>query len=371
LIDEYQDFNCLEAAFIDLLAKTSPILIAGDDDQALYSQLRDSSWDYTRSLHRGGEYEVFELPFCMRCPKVVVDAVNDVIKQAQKLKRLKGRIRKPYKYFAPAKVADSEKYPTIALVQTSVQRQNANYMGQYIARAIGEIPRDEIEAANREAYPAILIIVARPYRTQIIDYLEKLRYAVDTKRDAEDTLDRARGLKILKDDPKSNLGWRVILEWEQPSFVAGVIEKTADREQLLIEVLPDEYRDRILAEVDAWKLPEEEPDDGQHTEEPEELPIVRVTSFEGAKGLSAQHVFIAGLHDGEIPRNPDRIQDLEICKFVVGLTRTRKKCSLLYTRRFADQWKSPSSFISWINSRRFERITVDAAYWRKQAGDEG
>jgi len=46
LIDEYQDFNLLEAAFIHLLAETSPILIAGDDDQALYSQLRDASWDH-------------------------------------------------------------------------------------------------------------------------------------------------------------------------------------------------------------------------------------------------------------------------------------------------------------------------------------
>jgi len=96
-----------------------------------------------------------------------------------------------------------------------------------------------------------------------------------------------------------------------------------------------------------------------------------VTSFEGAKGLSAQHVFIAGLHDGEIPRKPDRVQDLEICKFVVGLTRTRKKCSLIYTRHFAGQWKSPSSFISWINRRRLEPIKVDAAYWRTRAAGEG
>jgi len=43
LIDEYQDFNALEAGVIDALAERSPILIAGDDDQALYSQLRGAS----------------------------------------------------------------------------------------------------------------------------------------------------------------------------------------------------------------------------------------------------------------------------------------------------------------------------------------
>lgn len=36
IVDEYQDFNPLEVAFIDELLKVSPILIAGDDDQAIY-----------------------------------------------------------------------------------------------------------------------------------------------------------------------------------------------------------------------------------------------------------------------------------------------------------------------------------------------
>ena len=114
LIDEYQDFNALEAGVIDALAERSPILIAGDDDQALYSQLRDASWDHIRLLSKAGEYEVFKLPFCMRCPKVIVDAVNDVLTKAEELHRLEGRIEKPYKHFPPVKGADSAKYPKIA-----------------------------------------------------------------------------------------------------------------------------------------------------------------------------------------------------------------------------------------------------------------
>ena len=79
LIDEYQDFNRMEAGIIELLADRSSIVIAGDDDQALYSQLRGASWEHIRLLYSGGNYEVFPLPFCMRCPEVIVDAVNDVI----------------------------------------------------------------------------------------------------------------------------------------------------------------------------------------------------------------------------------------------------------------------------------------------------
>src|SRR5947208_3270087 len=31
--------------------------------------------------------------------------------------------------------------------------------------------------------------------------------------------------------------------------------------------------------------------------------LLKLTSYEGSNGLSAQHVFIVGVHDGELPRN--------------------------------------------------------------------
>ncbi len=44
-------------------------------------------------------------------------------------------------------------------------------------------------------------------------------------------------------------------------------------------------------------------------------------------------MYIAGLHNGELPHDPASIKDLEICKFVVAFTRTRKKCTLIRTRK--------------------------------------
>jgi superfamily I DNA/RNA helicase len=90
-----------------------------------------------------------------------------------------------------------------------------------------------------------------------------------------------------------------------------------------------------------------------------------MTSFEGAKGLSAQHVFIVGMHEGELPRDAKNIKDLEICRFLVGLTRVRKKCSILCTRRFAGERKTPSCFISWLKPERYHVTQVDAAYWNR------
>ena len=222
-------------------------------------------------------------------------------------------------------------------------------MGRYIAQAIAEITLDEIEAAAHGGYPAALVIVAKPYRDQIISHLEGEGYVVDTKRESGSKLDRQVGLSILKEDRDSNLGWRIILGVDTPSFLADAIVETADGTKRLADVLPSEYHEGVLAEVDAYEPTQEVPEGDRETPTATDAPSVRVTSFEGAKGLSAQHVFIAGLHDGELPHDPAAIKDLEICKFVVGLTRTRKKCTLIHTRNFAGNWKSPSSFISWID----------------------
>jgi len=346
------------------LSQKSPIVIAGDDDQALYSQLRQTSCEHIRSLYGGGDFEVFELPYCMRCPKVVVDAVNDVILQAQKLKKLQGRILKPFKHFAPAKGEDSDKYPTIGLVLTSVQRENANYMGRFIAAAIDKIPQEEYEVASKNGYPVALIIASRPYSQQIIDYLKSHGCAVEVKRDTEDAIDREHGLAILKNNQASNLGWRIMLEAEKKKFAAQLITEAVRMDCQLVDLLPEAYRKKILAEAAASKLDADE----KSAESTATRPAIKITSFEGAKGLSAQHVFIAGLHNGEIPRDPANIQDLEICKFVVGLTRTRKRCYLIHTRRFAQNTKHPSVFISWIADERFERIEVNAKYLDEYGG---
>jgi superfamily I DNA/RNA helicase len=49
VFDEYQDFNFLETSLVEVLSKKSPLLIVGDDDQALYA-FKQASPDYIRRL---------------------------------------------------------------------------------------------------------------------------------------------------------------------------------------------------------------------------------------------------------------------------------------------------------------------------------
>lgn len=364
LVDEYQDFNRLEVALIELYAARSRVLIVGDDDQALYSQLRGSDPRFIRELYRRGDYETFPLPYCMRCTEVIVGAVSDVVEGARAAGSLGERIEKPYLFYLPAKQADSRTYPRIRLVETTVQRLGAgNYFARYIAEKIEEIPAEEIQQSRAEGFPTVLVIASNPYRWQIVEYLRLQRYTVETAEDREPPeLERVDAFRILREEPESNLGWRILLETDRPAEAEELIAHSVRDGVELVRALPREFREAALREAEASReeaaaLPEVAPEDLDR-------PSIWATSFEGAKGLSAQHVFIAGIHDRELPRNPRNIQDLEVCKFLVALTRTRKQCHVMYTRRFGNVPRRASVFIRWLGENRLHRIRVDKNYWR-------
>jgi superfamily I DNA/RNA helicase len=240
LIDEFQDFNNMEASVIDLLADRNCIVIAGDDDQALYSQLRGASWDHIRARYENGHYEIFELPFCMRCPEVIVGAVNDIILKARHGRRLQGRIEKPYRYYEPVKGNDSRRHPKIDLVETSVQRANANYFGRYIEQSIRAIPEQDIAQAVEKHEPAALIIGSNPYRRQVEEYLIEVGLVIAEQR--IELTDRERALEILAGNAESNLGWRVILGDEDEGTAQELIRSATEKDVPLVEVIPSDVR---------------------------------------------------------------------------------------------------------------------------------
>jgi len=360
LVDEFQDFNPLEGNFIELLAGRSPILIAGDDDQALYIHLRGSTPELIQALHRGGAYHLHTLPYCLRCPEAVVGAVADVIAAAVRRGSLKGRIPKPYLYFPPLKAADSKAHPKIQIAHMSVQRLNANYFGRYIATEIAKIPPAEIEEARAGGFPAALVIGPKQYLRQIETYLRVQGLTPDASTPLQELLTREHGLKILKRHSTSNLGWRIILELDRPDFWEQLVRSSVQHGGVLHGGLPAAFRDGILAE--AARLPEDEEEEQPPAEEPSG-PSIRLTSFEGSKGLSAQYVFVVGLHDGDLPTDPGQITDFEICKFLVALTRTRKRCHILYADNCLGERKRASVFLSWIDRSRVEILRVDRIYW--------
>jgi superfamily I DNA/RNA helicase len=297
----------------------------------------------------------------MRCPEVIVGSVNDIISTARNVHRLHGRIEKPYKHFEPVKGKDSRLYPKIWLVETSVQRKNANYFGRFINEVIEKIPQTEIEEANKKAEPVVLIIGSRQYLRQIEDYLAEAGRAIESREDHSSALSAERAFELLKKNPESNLGWRIILELRKRGLAISCVREAGNKTHLH-ELIPEDFKKSILEEMERFVPPTDGDSVEAEDKQPEGLTI-RLTSFEGAKGLSAQHVFLVGLQAGDLPRDEMNIRDLEICKFLVGLTRTKKRCAIMLTKRFGIDWKQPSIFLRWINEKRYERLSIDVRSW--------
>jgi hypothetical protein len=112
VVDEYQDFSPLETAIIDQLGTKSDLLIAGDDDQALYDW-RAATADAIRTLAEDPGSDRHPLPYCSRCTSVIVDAVLATIREATAIGKLTGRLDKPFECYMPSKGPDSEAHPKI------------------------------------------------------------------------------------------------------------------------------------------------------------------------------------------------------------------------------------------------------------------
>lgn len=358
IVDEYQDFNLLEVEFLKELEKKGPILIAGDDDQAIYEG-RSSSPDYLRERYSSGDYEKFELPYCSRCPEVVVNATNAFIEDVIEYGGLEDRLEKSYFPFTDGNEETNRLYPKIKIIQVPI----IHTIAKYIDIEIQKIPAREIIESNNEdsSYPTVLIIGQRHYLSELYkklaDKYPQIEFATKSQEDQSKILE---GIKMLIRDEDSNLGWRIIFGF----LISSLALKTAVIESSKLTPFKDLLDDEIILPVleiinliksvkresrefsddekstirttfpgDAdiiveYYSPHEE--DEQVDQDPEE-PTILLRTFEGSKGLSGGHIFIVGANDGSMPKyeNDSEVNDVECCKFIVALTRTRKQCHII------------------------------------------
>lgn len=381
IVDEYQDFNKLEVEFLKELENNGPILVAGDDDQAIYGA-RSSSPEFLRERYNSGEYEIFELPYCSRCPEVIVNSVNAFIAKIIENDGLEDRLEKSYLPYTEGNNALNRLYPNIKIIAVPV----ISTIAKYIDLQIRKIPTAEIIESNNtgSSYPTVLIIGQRHYLSELqkklVDRYPQIEFDTKSQDDNSKILD---GIKILIKDENSNLGWRIITG-ELLSGIAlkkAVIESrdlTPFRELLeedfkqsileviaLINAVQQESREFTRAEKrtirenfsDAAELiieyfspsVEEEP----FEQDPEE-PTILLRTFEGSKGLSGGHVFIVGANDGSMPKiQGTEIPDIECCKFIVALTRTRKQCHIISNRWLNSPVDENGKFLDRFNRSTF------------------
>lgn len=398
VVDEYQDFNKLEVEFLNVLSEKNPILIVGDDDQALYGALKSASSKFIREKFNDPSYERFCLPFCSRCTLVITRAIDDIIAKAQQIGKLNARIDKQYFCYLPDKWRDNKKYPKITHAHCSVQSNQVPYIAKFIFSEIKKLSKDEIQAANEKSDYTVLIAGSGHYLKQVQNYFRKLDKYRLSLRKADEYFGKIRvidGYKtLIREGYDTNLGWRILLEADRVKKLKSIIEKTNSNPSIkLKDILPASYTkkhitilkllhqflegdqlsksdEKRVASIVGLKLSEIkqylESDESQKIEKAgaakDEVSIV-FSTYVGCKGLSAGYVFIIGLDEGSLPRNNSTPSDIEICDFIVALTRTIKKCYLVSTFIFSGKKQSSSIFIDWIKNKRLEYIKVDKNYF--------
>ncbi len=379
IIDEFQDFNKLEVTLIDLLSQRSPILLAGDDDQALYKDTKDADPEYIRQRYynKAFGYSSFYLPYCSRCTRVIVDAVNDIINTAKEKNFLKSRIEKPFEYFnCDDKDIISDKNPKIIYSQ-----EHSTAIPYYIQEKISDIAKEE-----RKKFSVLIISPFGKHAKKISSKLKEKGFEnvdfVEKRYDEKTNL--LEGLKILLGDKVSNLGWRIVSrivlsdkefetlikesDKENTKQIKDIISKTHKEEiekmlKTIKAVLKDKEIDKKELEHICDRI-EIEPcnlikdyirnnigSTDQNILKPglKKIPI-KITTIHSSKGLSSDYVFITHFDDKYFIKNKDKkiIRDQEICNFVVSLTRARKKVFLISSN------KERPTFLEWIKKDRIE-----------------
>jgi superfamily I DNA/RNA helicase len=211
LVDEFQDFNRLEVSLIDLLSDKSPILLVGDDDQALYD-FKKASPEHIRNRHgdQHPDFASFTLPYCSRCTRVIVDAINDILLEATKKRFLSGRVEKQYIYFDQReKDKDCYRYPKLSYFQ-KFSRQ----IPWLIENQIAEIAMDQ-----KTRFSVLIICPTKTQCRTIAAALKRkgLRNVAFVDKESDDEPSIKDGLKLLLSDVDSNLGWRIALKEIMPT----------------------------------------------------------------------------------------------------------------------------------------------------------
>lgn len=377
IIDEFQDFNKLEVSLIDLLSEKSPILLVGDDDQALYENLKNASPKYIRQRYdnRDFGYEPFDLPYCSRCTRVIVGAINDIINSAKKKGFLKNRIKKTFVYFK-----NDDK--------NIICNQNPKIIHcQKYHNAIPSYIKNQIDNIAKERQEKFSVLIISPIKKQAKMIARKLTgngfkniEFVEKKNNKKATL--LEGLKILLDDEENNLGWRIVSRYILPDEEFNILIKKSDEENAkqIKDIVSSSCKKEVKKMLkmlkaikkcnqvnqedleDMFKKIEIKPYDlakdllkvdidfsNQKRIDPgiKKIPI-KITTIHGSKGLSEDYVFITHFDDEYFIKDKRIIYDQEICNFVVSLARAKIKVFLISSSK-----KRPT-FLEWIKKNRVE-----------------
>lgn len=376
IADEYQDFNACEDRLIAALTEPADgVLLAGDDEQALYQTLKASTPDIIIGHYGNPAFAKAMLPFCSRCGFYIARAASTFMG----LHRVGSAIAKVYLPIAvdlraPRVRVVAAATPTTAVdyVRTFIEGHREQYEAYLEGRGSGEISDPFLlilsqsgnltlsgtSAADKELHD-LVDGFAEDSSSRSVDYRRVMSYlaagrheddnfSVRKVLDYEDfTVAEVHDLIVMAIDQTVNLV--VVVAERHPDVIAKVraIEAAlhkpvADLAHAVAEVgshvvltdLP-----ALAAEFEAYP-PGADPryqEDEEAIETAGAVPPVALMTMAGSKGLSAHHVIVLGCDDVNMSYTTP-------LTFFVALTRARESLHLIVAAK-AGGSKGPHRFL--------------------------
>lgn len=363
IFDEFQDFNASEEHLIrTVTARAEGVMLAGDDEQALYQQLKASHPDIIISYYDDPDVANAMLPYCSRCSYHVCLAASSFIAQHREA----GAIPKIY---LPLTVDESA--PKVRIVGTAAPTSAVEYIEKFVDERRAELEQYKAEmAAGKETDPYLLILTPQKSLTFLKTYNAdaKLRALVAEWAEVPGGYGpdywRVAGYCSAAWNRADNLAVRKVLHEERVSFnavhdllleafdrgcglaeleaesivaalgtcgeVAGIVSdealNVAERSAALADLVSVADIARLAEDLAARPLSPVDVDAADEGDEAIEtagsMAPIELLSLIGSKGLSAQHVMIIGCDDV----NLQRVSPLT---FFVAMTRARQSLHLL------------------------------------------
>ncbi len=358
LIDEFQDFNEVEADFVDLLCKNNEVVIVGDDDQALYG-FKGSSPDYIRNKHHvdNKDFESHTLRYCSRCTEVIIKYFHAIVKKFNLNEPAKNRIQKEYICYTPDKDKDSKLNPKIHLIKSCPSGMIAYKVKKELEEIIkNQKIKDVLIIGEGKSCKAILENTAKQlssYGFKNVDYSKGGDF-IPTKQNI------VEAYKMLHKDKESLLGWRILgnptvqtlkdRHLQNSKTMNTIIHETPSKIKLITEanmkMLQDDIEEAPILDKDMRKsiLVQETRGKNVNLQRPLGNLNITVCNILNSKGLGADVVFVIGFDEGKFPSKATPA-DSEIYQMLVALTRAKKRIYFINTIN-----KTVSGFIKCLDS---------------------
>lgn len=377
LVDEYQDINQAQFEFIELLSRDSRngLFVVGDDDQSIYG-FRGGDPKFIRSFaeYFGNGCVVYQIDVSLRCAPNILDSAVSVVAKFDSSRVDKG----VYKYINP----DSG--------QVTIHNCPSD---DREAEVIAAIIYGEIETAKEEKRKPgefFVLVPNRFYAESVgriltrsginIDYrstkenlgFQKLSFFNDWRINPESNLATRTVVEMILeggstsiprlrakgDLPKRIVGMKQIAEiWKlvgqnNTNFLKAInsavkkgnlYEEISSKLQELYKLSGGKdtplFMQKISTYIHPWSSPKSFLEGVSKIISPAKKNrpafnhVVRILTFQSAKGLEADFVFIVGLEEGTTPRTIAVDVAEEARLFFVAMTRAKRELHLFHCRK--------------------------------------